>query len=188
MRVFDSRLDMMTALVPRGGAVAEVGTFEGEFARCLLDALQPSTLLLIDPWEGVVGSGDEHGNGYREVDMPGAYGRLAATLGADPRVLLVRAYSADAVSSVEDGSLDAVYIDGDHSYEGVKNDLRAFWPKVRPGGIIAGHDYEMNMQRARTRYEFGVKRAVDEFLEEKGVRLAAKAMDGCVSFAFQKPA
>ena len=64
--------------------------------------------------------------------------------------------SVSASKRFEDGSLDLVFIDADHSYKGVKSDLEAWGPKVRPGGVLAGHDYEQP--------DFpGVKQAVDEF-------------------------
>jgi len=82
---------------------------------------------------------------------------------------------------------DVIYIDGDHSYQGVKRDLQLALKKVRPGGFICGHDYEMNMVRAKSCYDFGVKRAVDEFCKAEGFSICAKAIDGCVSFAIQIP-
>jgi hypothetical protein len=61
-------------------------------------------------------------------------------------------------------SLDFVFIDADHGYEGCLRDLRAWYPKVKPGGIFSGHDYE------NTSYpKFGVTQAVKEFAAEKGL-------------------
>jgi glycosyltransferase involved in cell wall biosynthesis len=57
--------------------------------------------------------------------------------------------------------LDFVYLDADHSYEGVAADLRAWYPKIREGGVIAGHDY------GHTHFP-GVQRAVDEFFRRVG--------------------
>ena len=48
-----------------------------------------------------------------------------------------------------------------------------------------GHDYEMNMDKANTRYNFGVKRAVDEFCKEHNQEIIAKGNDGCVSFCIK---
>ena len=48
--------------------------------------------------------------------------------------------SSDAVELYEDGSIDFLLIDGDHSYEGVYNDVRNFLPKMRPGGLMVGDD------------------------------------------------
>jgi predicted O-methyltransferase YrrM len=55
----------------------------------------------------------------------------------------------------EDESLDFVFIDGDHSYNGVKKDLKGWFPKIKNGGIIAGHDY--------FEPSCGVRQAVDEY-------------------------
>jgi hypothetical protein len=59
------------------------------------------------------------------------------------------------VTQFKDGEVDFVYIDGDHGFDAVKADISAWWPKVKNGGILAGHDY-CGMQA-------GVKSAVDEF-------------------------
>ena len=66
-----------------------------------------------------------------------------------------------------DESLDLVFIDGDHTYEGCKADISNYYAKVKPGGFIAGHDYEND------EFKFGqmVKRAVDEFVESNGLVL-----------------
>ena len=54
-----------------------------------------------------------------------------------------RMTSVEAAATYDDASLDFVFIDADHSYEAVKEDIIAWWPKVKPGGIISGHDYHM---------------------------------------------
>jgi predicted O-methyltransferase YrrM len=71
----------------------------------------------------------------------------------------------EAVKLFEDDSLDAVFIDADHSYEAVKLDIQNWMPKVRKGGILAGHDYTYSWP--------GVVRAVDELLPD------AKRLDYC---------
>lgn len=68
--------------------------------------------------------------------------------------------SHDAAESVEDESLDVVFIDGDHSYEGVSLDIKCWLPKVKVGGIIAGHDYD-NTNKYGEAFR-GVDRAVHE--------------------------
>jgi predicted O-methyltransferase YrrM len=65
--------------------------------------------------------------------------------------------SHNAVANYKDESLDFVFIDGDHSYEGVKTDIIDWWPKVKPNGILSGDDYNYPGIP-------GVKRAVDELL------------------------
>merc|ERR1740121_1256224 len=57
------------------------------------------------------------------------------------RAQIVDMDSAMAASTVADGELDFVYLDARHDLAGVVADIRAWWPKVRPGGVFAGHDY-----------------------------------------------
>jgi hypothetical protein len=53
----------------------------------------------------------------------------------------MRMYTTEAAKLVPDDSLDFIYIDARHDYCGVREDLREWWPKLRMGGILAGHDY-----------------------------------------------
>lgn len=61
--------------------------------------------------------------------------------------------SLEAVKAYKDESLDFVFIDARHEYEFIKADIEAWYPKVKKGGILSGHDYDWT----------GVKQAVDEF-------------------------
>jgi len=60
--------------------------------------------------------------------------------------------------------LDFVYIDADHSYDGAKNDLEAWYPKVKAGGVFCGHDYNYP----------GVEKAINEFAKSKDLKLFVK--------------
>jgi hypothetical protein len=80
---------------------------------------------------------------------------------------------------------DFIYIDGDHEYEGCKKDLLEAYKKVKNGGWLMGHDYEMNMNKANTVYNFGVRKAVDEFCKEFSQIIYAMGNDGCVSYAIK---
>jgi hypothetical protein len=82
---------------------------------------------------------------------------------------------------------DAVYIDADHSYEGVMRDLQSAFGVVKDGGWIMGHDYDHNPAKSQTRWQFGVRRAVDVFCLAWGQEISAYGMDGCVSYAIQSP-
>ncbi len=61
-------------------------------------------------------------------------------------------------TEIPDNSLDAVFIDADHSYSAAKADLHFWWKKVKNGGWILGDDYSQAV--------YGVKRAVDEFVNQ----------------------
>jgi predicted O-methyltransferase YrrM len=68
----------------------------------------------------------------------------------------------------KNNSLDFVYIDANHSYDECKKDIDIWWKKVRNGGVLSGHDY-LNGVVAGT--VFGVKDAVDKFVEEENLKL-----------------
>lgn len=70
-----------------------------------------------------------------------------------------RLKSVEASKLYDDESLDFVYIDASHKYVDVKNDLINWYPKIKKGGIIAGHDYND--------YFYGVKSAINEFFFDK---------------------
>ena len=76
--------------------------------------------------------------------------------------------STEAASIILDETVDVVYIDARHDYRSVAQDIDAWWPKVRPGGILAGHDY-LNTYTHGTL--ISVKPAVDEFVLREGLLL-----------------
>lgn len=85
---------------------------------------------------------------------------------------LIRMASVEAAAKIDGESLDWVYIDADHHYDEVHADLEAWWPKVRPGGVFAGHDYcilEGGID--------GVIVAVNEFAHKHGYRVQLTDQD-----------
>lgn len=119
----------------------EVGTHRGQFAEQLARARDGGKLWCIDPWTSYPGAELLTGGGVdREADLNIAYSTLKQHI-RDGRVELFRGTSADATLRFKDSSTDLVYIDGDHSYDAVWHDLQAWWPKVKPGGLLAGHDF-----------------------------------------------
>ena len=92
------------------------------------------------------------------------------------RHVVLRMPSTVAARAVLDGSLDFVYLDARHDYVGAKQDLEAWWPKIRSSGLIAGGNYWSVVEGADERGKggvvqvSGVKKAVDEFSAEHGLR------------------
>lgn len=76
-------------------------------------------------------------------------------------VKLIQGHSHSVVNEYADNSIDFLFIDGSHEYEDVKKDLLLWLPKVKPGGIIAGHDYDPAWK--------GVVQAVDEVLGKENI-------------------
>lgn len=182
--LYPTRIDMVRDLIPQYATILEIGVFKGEFAEVLMSRV-PRTLYLVDMWaEGPMSSGDQDGNNV--VQIPNAtdlYKQVSNRFRFDRTVKIHRSMSSEFLKLMKPDSLDVAYVDGDHSYEGVKADLEAVLPCIRKYGWIMGHDYEMNMEKAKYRYDFGVKRAVDEFCAKYGYSIYAKGLDGCVSYA-----
>lgn len=70
-----------------------------------------------------------------------------------------------AMPSIPDGSLDFVYIDGNHSEEYVRQDIRLWWPKVKIGGMLAGHD----ILGCNPKADSGIQSAVYDLMTENGL-------------------
>jgi hypothetical protein len=185
MQVFDNRIEMIINRVPKNGVYAEVGVFKGSLSDELYKRLTPSKLVLIDLFEGYNPSGDQDGNNFTYADMPTEHDLMKKRYSTDPNVQILKGDSSTLLSQFPDNTFDMIYIDGDHTYEGVKKDIQVAFHKVKPNGWIMGHDYEMNMAKARTHYSFGVRQAVDEFCTSHGQTILVKGLDGCVSFGIQ---
>ncbi len=104
-------------------------------------------------------------------------------------VRIHRAFSNDVLPAFRHGSLDAVYVDGDHSYAGVVRDLMLSACLLRRGGWLMGHDYDVNPAKATADYtaNFGVRKALHKLLDSTGLSIHALAFDGYVSFAVRIP-
>jgi glycosyltransferase involved in cell wall biosynthesis len=111
---------------------AEIGVRQGVFSEHLCKTIPGLELLCVDLWDAYYHFTGESGATHYEQ----AQERLAPY-----KATLVRATSTDAARDVEDGSLDFVYIDADHRFDYVMEDIITWARKVRVGGIISGHDY-----------------------------------------------
>ena len=122
-------------------SMAEIGVYWGKHAMVLRKFFPKAQLYLIDPWQlsenyiekgGTVCSEQKH--------MTAAKNLVLDIFSQDKNAHVICATSEDGSKRV-DGPLDLVFIDGDHSYEHVKQDIELWLPKLRKGGILAGHDY-----------------------------------------------
>lgn len=139
---------------------AEVGVLRGKFSEYLLSNVEFSTFYCIDAWKHLPGRVDisNVSDAEHHANFLAAQQRLKRF---GTRAEMLRSESAEAAQRLPDGGVDFVYIDGDHSYNGCMADLEMYYPKIKRGGILAGHDY---LDGSLPEGEFGVKRAVDEFV------------------------
>jgi hypothetical protein len=115
---------------------AEIGVESGEYSEVLCKAIPVVELYSIDAWKAYRGYRDH----VNQVKIDGFYETALKRL-APYNCRLMRMFSMQAVKHFKDDSLDFVYIDGNHNFESVTNDIAEWSKKVRPGGIISGHDY-----------------------------------------------
>lgn len=152
----------------RTGRGCEVGVHLGVHAEEIL-RLWPGELWLVDGWQDVPGdlaSRVHWGGDENQLRILGRCMHRLAPYCARTRWL--RAFSPQAAESFPDGFFDWVYLDGTHGYEQVKADLKAWYPKVRDGGLFCGHDYYDGYSAGPPEFVSGVKTAVDEFAAANG--------------------
>jgi predicted O-methyltransferase YrrM len=151
------RLDLASLFSELGFRTGvEVGTERGVYAKALCNRIRGLKLSCVDGWAAY--------KGYREhvsqAKLDSFYAETAERL-SPYDVTLVRKFSVEAAKGFADGSLDFVYLDANHDYGHVVADLCAWTPKVKKGGIVAGHDY---IRRSNPEYPIGVVEAVDGYV------------------------
>lgn len=170
MKRIPNRIELL-GLLPQGGTGAELGVFDGQFSQTIWEQVQPQRLYLVDLWSVVTEMLRPGENGvWTPYPVTGQAAwqivqhRFADRLAAG-RVQLVCAQAVAWLESLPPACLDWVYLDDDHRYAHVAQELAAAKRCVRPGGAILGHDYCEVLP--------GVSQAVDEFCHNHGLRLEA---------------
>lgn len=139
-----NRNEMFDKIMPKHSVCAEVGVQEGINAVQILKRTLPKQLHLIDPWNL-------------------RYYESVKEMMAGKPVTLHRGRSMEIGRNFPDNFFDWVYVDANHLYEFVSEDLHFYYRKIKHGGILAGHDFS----RPNSMFYFdGVKKAVHEILNE----------------------
>jgi hypothetical protein len=156
------------------GRGVEVGVNDGWFSEWILRGWRGERLFSVDPWRAEVDRNGDYANwGQAEIDA--VYERVVQRLGAyGARSEVIRETSAGAAPRFADGTLDFVYIDAAHDVESVREDIAAWYPKVRPGGLLSGHDYYDGPLYGTV---YGVATAVRELCEREGLSASATLRD-----------
>ncbi len=153
----------------------EIGTFEGENAESILETLNIKKLFLIDSYE----KGNEKDSIHNKLKTTESKA-MKKLKEFSHKIVWIKKLSSDAVNDVPD-NLDFVYIDGDHRYKTVKKDLELYYPKLRIGGVLAGHDIDLGghlmVNKPGWKNTEGVAEAVIEFATKKNLKLYMKDND-----------
>lgn len=142
-----------------GSIFVEIGSWKGKSSAYMAVEIANSQkdiqFVCIDTWEGSV----EHQN---KEELQNLYDVFISNMKPVEKYYRpIRLKSLQAVNLFTDNSLDFVLIDASHEYEDIKNDILAWYPKVKIGGVLAGHDYYENNE-----FGSGVKKAVNEIFTE----------------------
>ena len=132
----------------------EIGSYAGESAEIFLKSNAFRLLYCIDPWEMNYDPNDDAG---KDEGIYLAEKEFDNRFKNNPIIKKVKMKSSEAIDAFRDESIDFIYIDGNHQYEFIKQDLIDYVPKIKKGGIISGHDY------GGASHTIGTKKAIDEF-------------------------
>ena len=115
----------------------EIGVARGEYGKILCSGNSEMLMYGIDPWEGY----KDYRDFTSKKTFDGMYNDALKNL-AGLNYNILKMYSIDALDNFKDGSLDFVYIDGNHNFLNVAQDICNWEKKVKVDGIVAGHDYK----------------------------------------------
>jgi hypothetical protein len=159
--------------IPPNSVGAEIGVFTGLFSSILAREQKISRVSFVDPWW------EAFGDYYPDWGAYTNYGRVSTrrafelarkriSLAGLPSRIVEVATSYDWLSAQPNESLDWVYLDSTHSYEGTRRELEILNLKIKDDGIILGDDWQID----RNHYHHGVCLAVNEFLKGSNFELA----------------
>jgi hypothetical protein len=150
--------------------ICEVGVHKADnFKLLLCDNVKIA--FGIDIWKNTENIG-ENDNLVSQQELDTMYENVKKEFINDNRVKFIREFSTTASKQFEDEYFDFIYIDADHQYDAVLKDLRAWYPKLKKGGIIGGHDYidgDLTLKLGHV-VRFGVVDAVADFRKEQNIK------------------
>ena len=183
MKTYKNRHELLDILGEQNIEYAcEVGVQEGYYSRDILKSI-PSLkkLYLVDLWKSQENYLDSANKNCQWKVLRKAKRMIQPW---HKKVEILKGYSTEMCHKISDESLDWVYIDARHDYCGCMEDIEAYWPKIKIGGIMSGHDYHTSEEVMRVYSDQdwsvcmdgsintgAVKGAVDEFAENNGLQV-----------------
>ena len=161
----DKALDLLDVRVG-----IEIGVRKGQNLKNLAMNSKWETLYGLDCWKEDPTRPEINDASFKQVDLNNQYQYCVDYAKTNPKVKIVRNFSYEGSLEFEDNYFDFIYIDAAHDYDSVVEDLNAWWPKLKEGGIFSGHDYFPDTRIWRGK-ACGVYQAVKEFATQKGTEV-----------------
>ena len=157
--------EYMKSLGRKNIIAVEIGTDRGYNAKTMLKELDIKMLYLVDPYTGE----EQSGRSLATTGAESAYGQAKKELKQyKDKICFIRKFSYDAVNDLPD-EIDFIYIDSAHTEETTKKELEIYYPKMKRGGVMAGHDFYGD--------NVGVAIAVADFTKKYNIELYGKDVD-----------
>lgn len=173
----------LPAILPKNFSYCEVGVKEGTFFR-IITSKTDGYCVAIDLWEHALL--DTQNDANEPLEKMKEYRKaFQKEFGGNPNIDIFQGNSVDVAEFFKtiNVKFDIVYIDADHSFDAVYSDLQAFYPLVKPGGILAGHDYiDVTFPSG---HRNGVVDAVKKFSKEKSLNIITTGESFWRSFLLQ---
>lgn len=166
-----STRESLFKILPKNAVCAELGVFKGDFSRLILKHAKPREAHFVDVWWVLFGEHYPDWGAYTDygkLKTRAAYEEAESKIKPFPGKHVIHAGSdLDYLQTFSDAYFDWVYIDSSHEYEHTRQELELLKHKLKPGGIICGHDWYDD----ETHIHYGVKKAVVEFCQAYGWKL-----------------
>jgi hypothetical protein len=150
----------------------EIGVRKGGNSKQLLQnkLFSEGKFVALDCWKEVLERPTFNDANYKQTELDKQYDSVVNMFKDRSYVEVIRDFSVEGSERFEDSYFDFIYIDAAHDYRSVKEDLEAWWPKLKPGGILSGHDY-FEDKRVWRKEEVGVYKAVNELAKSKNTEV-----------------
>jgi hypothetical protein len=164
--------EQMLSLLPTNGVVAELGVDHGDFSQKILDINRPSKLHLVDVWQSVR---------YPEKLFHEVNKRFESEIETG-KVEINRGLSTEVVKQFPEQYFDLIYIDTVHDFKITRQELEMYLPKMKPGGIIAVHDFIVG--EIDVPWKYGVIEAVYKSCNTHNWEIVYLTMESGISPSF----
>jgi len=178
---FDIKREQLLELMPTGSTCAELGVGKGKFSKIILDTVKPELHHCVDLWGPI--ATNVQGTYYTDQETWDERYREIQEEFKNHNVKFIRDMTYNLPNYIENDTLDWVYVDGDHTYDGCMKDLQAVNKLVKSNGMILGHDYRPAW---RKRPDWGVVESVNEFVEKNKYFLTVVTQETFPSYLITK--